>query len=211
MRRPGVAVHRTRNLDACDVVRRRDGIALTAPPRTVFDAAAVVSPEDLESMIEQGIDRQMFIVATLVATARRLARPGRAGSTEFRRVLASRPAWWRPVRSDYELRLERALRRRGFPPLVREHRLDLGDGVVVHPDLGIPDDRFYVEVDHLTWHGGRAESAYDRRRDMKMRLAGCHVERVTDVAIDGHLDEVVDDLWVLWQHLRGGLHAGSGV
>ena len=44
-----------------------------------------------------------------------------------------------------------------------------------------------------------------------MRLAGCHVERVTDVAIDGHLDEVVDDLWVLWQHLRGGLHAGSGV
>ncbi len=66
------------------MVRRRDGIALTAPPRTVFDAAAVVSPEDLESMIEQGIDRQMFIVATLVATSRRLARPGRAGSTEFR-------------------------------------------------------------------------------------------------------------------------------
>ncbi len=44
-----------------------------------------------------------------------------------------------------------------------------------------------------------------------MRLAGCHVERVTDVAIDGRLDEMVDDLWVLWQHLRGGLHAGSGV
>ena len=83
--------------------------------------------------------------------------------------------------------------------------MDLGDGVVVHPDLGVPADRFYVEVDHLTWHGGRAENAYDRRRDIKMRLAGCHVERVTDIAIDGHLDEVVDDLWVLWQHLRGGL------
>jgi hypothetical protein len=48
-------------------------------------------------------------------------------------------------------------------------------------------------------------SAYDRRRDTKVRLAGCHVERVTDVAIDNHLDETVNDLWVLWQRLRGDL------
>ena len=171
----------------------------------MFDAAAMVSAGAVESMIEQGIDRGMFVLPTLVGVARRLARSGRDGSARFRMVIASREAWWNPVRSDYELRLERAMRRRGFPALAREHTVTLGDGSVVHPDLGIPEDGFFVEVDHLTWHGGRRESAYDRQRDTKVRLAGCHVERVTDLAIDNHLDETVNDLWVLWQRLRGDL------
>jgi hypothetical protein len=200
-----VTIHRSTCLPEDDVVRRRDGIALTSPPRTVFDAAAIVSAGAVESMIEQGLDRGMFVLPTLVALAHRLARSGRDGSARFRSVLASREAWWNPVRSDYELRLERAMRRRGFPVLAREHAVTLGDGSVVHPDLGIPEDGFFVEVDHLTWHGGRHESAYDRRRDTKVRLAGCHVERVTDVAIDHHLDETVNDLWELWQRLRGEL------
>ena len=207
----GVAVHRTRNLDACDVVRRRDGIALTVPlwdgvrrrrgglaggPR--IDDRAGHRPPDVHRR-DAGPQRPGASPGPVVRAAPSsvVCSPrGRHGGDRFAPTtsFASNAACFAAA---------------GFRRSFRGTRLDLGDGVVVHPDLGIPDDRFYVEVDHLTWHGGRAESAYDRRRDMKMRLAGCHVERVTDVAIDGRLDEVVDDLWVLWQHLRGGLHAGS--
>jgi hypothetical protein len=203
--RVGVVIHRSVSLPPCDLVRRADGIALTSPPRTLVDAAAVVSSQDLESMIEQGIDRGMFVVPTLWRVGVRLAASARAGSNDFLRVLASRDAGPTPVRSDYELRLERAMGRRGFPPLVREHGVRIGGGVVIHPDLGLPEDGFFVEVDHLTWHGGRAESGYDRWRDMKMHLLGLHVERVTDIAIDERLDETVNDLWVLWQRRRGEL------
>ncbi len=185
-----------------DIVHRRDGIDVTSPPRTVVDAAAFVSPEDLESMIEQGIDRRMFIVTTLSRVARQMPSSGSSGRASLERVLGSRDAWRKPVRSDYELRLERAMRRRGFPPLTREHPIDIGGGVIIHPDLGLPGDNFFVEVDHLSWHGGRHEGAYDRRRDTKVRLTGAHVERVTDVAIDHRLDETVEDLWRLWQRLR---------
>lgn len=201
--RPGIVVHRSTLLPDSDIVRRRDGISLTSPPRTLFDAAGRVSPEALESMIEQGIDRRMFTIPTLWSVCRRMNRSARAGGTEFAAVLDARSTWRKPSRSDYELRLERALRARGFPELTREHAITIAAGVVVHPDLGLPDDGFFVEVDHLSWHGGRIESAYDRRRDVKVRLAGFHVERVTDIAIDHHLAETVEDLWALWQRHRG--------
>ena len=58
-------------------------------------------------------------------------------------------------------------------------------------------------MDHLSWHGGRLETAYDRQRDLKVRAGtGFHVERVTDVAIDHHLDETVDDLLAVWRRVR---------
>ena len=199
---PGVALHRTTALPANDVVRRRDGIVLTSPLRTVFDAAAFVVDDDLESMLEQAVDRGHFTIPTLWALTERVGGRGRAGTTRMVRVLARRQPWRRAVESDHELRLERALRQRGFPVLTRRHPIAIGSGSVIHPDLGIPDDRFFIEVDHLSWHGGRLETAYDRWRDLKLRALGCHVERVTDLALDRHLAETVEDLWTIWRRLR---------
>jgi hypothetical protein len=94
-------------------------------------------------------------------------------------------------------------RRRGFPPLTREHPVEIAPGRVIHPELGVPEHGFFVEVDHLSWHGGRLEGAYDRRRDLKVRAAtGFCVERVTDIAIDKHLVETIEDLWAVWQQAR---------
>ena len=42
------------------------------------------------------------------------------------------------------------MRERGFPQLARGHRLELSTGEVIHPDLGIPEFGFFVEVDHLS-------------------------------------------------------------
>ena len=197
----GVRVHYTRHLPETDVVRRADGVAVTSPPRTAFDAAAWLGNDDLESLIEHGLDRGYFIIPTLWAIHGATGSRGRRGSGRFADVLRARPAWRLPARSDHELRLERAMRRRGFPPLVREHRLVLLDGEIIHPDLGIPEHNFYVEVDHLEWHGQRQRSAYDRRRDLKARASGYAIERVTDVALDTDLAATVEQLWIEWQRL----------
>ena len=179
----GVRVHRTRCLPATDLVRRGDGITLTAPPRTLFDLSASVAPADLESMIEQGLDRGMFSMPTLWEVARRLAHDGRAGSTTFVTVLAARPAWTRPVGSHLELDLERALVVAGLPRPERQWPVRLPGGDVVHPDLAWPSVRLAIEVDHVTWHGGRAASTYDKWRDRQLRLVGWEVDRVTDADI----------------------------
>lgn len=206
---PGAVIHRTTSLPPEDVVVRRDGISVTSPPRTVFDAAAAVDAAAVESMIEQGIDRKMFIVVTLARMSARLYAPARRGAPTFRQVLASRPAWCKPVRSDLELRLARAMQAGGFPPLVRGHPVQVGPCEIVHPDLGVPEDRFYVEVDHFTWHGGRRDATYDRIRDMKVRLTGASVERVTDLAIETDIDNVVERLRQLWLLHRGVLCTDS--
>jgi hypothetical protein len=152
-------LERARNgvhLPTADVVSRPDGVRVTSPPRTAADAARLLSLHDLESLVEHGIDLGYFTFATFARVAAPLCGRGWPGSGRLRAVLTAREPWRRPVRSDHELRLERAMRRRGFPPLTREHRLVLSSGEVIHPDLGIPADGFYVEMDHLTWHNGRA-------------------------------------------------------
>lgn len=200
----GVVIHRSRCIPDMDVRRRADGISLTQPARTTFDAAHRLRADSIESMVEQGLDRELFTIPVLWALARRLCRQGRPGSTNFGNVVRSREAWQRPSGSDLELRLERAMRARGFPALVRQHELHLDTGAVIHPDLGLPADGFFVEVDHLTWHGGRIETSYDTWRDRQVRLRGLHIERVTDVAIERSLTTTVDDLWRLWTRIRGG-------
>ena len=42
--RDGIRVHRSANLPSADIVRRRDGIVVTSPPRSAFDAAACSRP-----------------------------------------------------------------------------------------------------------------------------------------------------------------------
>jgi very-short-patch-repair endonuclease len=206
---PGVAIARTCYLPELDVVRREDGIAVTSPPRTAFDAAWWLGDDDLESLIEDGLHRGHFIIPTLQGLGHRTRSRGRPGSRRFREVLDRRDPVKRPVASDYELRLERALRRRGFPQLHRQCRLELGGGRVIHPDLGIPECGFYIEVDHLTWHGGRIADDYDCQRDLEIEALGHHVERVTDVAIDRHLSATVEALWSIWQRVLRSHAVGS--
>ena len=195
----GVRVHRTSHLPERDIVYRRDGSKVTSPPRTAFDAARLLDADCLESLIEQCLERRYFLITTLWGLACRMGKRGRAGSGRIATVIGRRPPWRRPVESDYELRLERAMHRRGFPPLSRQCRLTLASGEVIHPDLGIPERGFFVEVDHLSWHGGRQETAYDRDRDLRVRASGYDVERVTDLALDNDLEATIERLWEVWQ------------
>ena len=196
----GVRIHRSRSLAPTDTVRRDDGISLTSPPRTLFDLAAVTTADALESMIEQAIDRSMFTVPTLWGVARRLARSGRAGSSAFVDVLASRPAWRRPVGSGDELVLEHALVAAGLPRPERQWPVTLPSGRTVHLDLAWPTIRLAFEVDHVTWHGGRLESTRDKWRDRQIRLLGWEVDRVTDADIRDRRAATVRDLATLHRH-----------
>jgi predicted transcriptional regulator of viral defense system len=73
---PGITIHTTtRNLAKSDVVVR-DGIRVTAPARSIIDAAeAGTAPEQVIAAVAQAIDRGMATEAKLLAAAK--ARGGR--------------------------------------------------------------------------------------------------------------------------------------
>ncbi len=192
---PGLVVHRCRRVDPVDVAARRvDGIALTSPPRTAFDAAALIGADATESVIEQLLSEQRCTFDTLMRTMERLYHPRRPGALVTRAVLLGRPAWRGAARSELERRFRAAIEANGLPQPFVNHAVVLADGSRVEVDLAWPAWRVAGEVDHPFWHDGRAESRRDKRRDRKLGAVAWQSVRFTDWDIEHGMEEALADL-----------------
>ena len=202
-RRPlavGVRIRRTNVLHREDIVRRPDGIRVAAPPRAWFDCAWHLDDERFEKLTEWVLDKHVN-VPVLWRTTRRLEARGRPGLARVRRVMSQRGDWQKPAGSGLEVAVFRGLRERHVGPLVRQHRLKLDNGDVIHPDVAVPEMKWAVEVDHVTWHGGRFDAQRDKARDRQARRVGWQVDRVTDQELRDDFAGCMDELAELF-HLR---------
>lgn len=188
-----VVVHHTTVLPDGDWTTRRDGIRVLRPVRLAVDLARFLDDHDLESVIEQLIDRGLVSVPALHGCGRRLAVTGRDGIRRFARVLDVRPAWNKPKDSDLEVRLFRDLAKHGIV-LEPQVRIDLGGGVRLHLDGADRSLRFGVEVDHVTWHGGRLAAQRDKWRDRQLMRIDWVVARVTDEDLEQRFNATIADL-----------------
>jgi very-short-patch-repair endonuclease len=198
---PGIRLRRCNVVDDEDIETRPDGIRLVTPARLAFDLGAVMSDLDLESVIEQMLDLGLVTMPELHRVCLRLYHHARPGSKRFARVIQSRPMWMKPADSHLEVRLFDALRRAGVRGMVRQHEIRLADGAVVHPDIAVPEICWAIEVDHVTWHGGRVAVQNDKSRDRRLRQIEWHVDRVTDTEIEARLPGVVTELMATYRRL----------
>lgn len=188
----GVNSHTTDLLAAGDI-RLIRGIPVLAPLRLLCDLAWYLDDASFESVYEQMLDRRLVTVPSARAAAQRFAARGRPGTVRLMRVLDARPVWLAPADSDLELRLWRALSQSGVA-FARQHPVALDRGGVVHLDMAVPELRLGVEVDHVTWHGGRLDVQRDKQRDRDLARLGWQVVRVTDADVQQRLAATVDDL-----------------
>lgn len=189
----GVTLRRTNLLESSDWVERADGIRIASPGRAWFDCARDTSDQRFEMLTEWVIDHHAS-VPELWAMMRRMSARGRPGAARVRRVLSRRAAWQRPAGSGLELRVLNALERAGVKGLVRQLAIRLPNGIVIHPDGALPHIRWAVEVDHVTWHGGRLDAQRDKGRDRQLRRIGWQVDRVTDLELKEHFDRTIREL-----------------
>lgn len=87
-RRPGIRVHR-RSGAVSDDITEHVRIPVTAPARVVFDLAPRLSDRGLETVINEGANRDLFSPDELRDAAE--DRAGQRGVRRVRRVLAARP------------------------------------------------------------------------------------------------------------------------
>ncbi len=174
----GVTAHRS-DVFGPDDVTERGGLRLLRPVRLACDLAWFLSDPDLESVFEQMIDRRLAMVPALRAAARRFCGCGRPGSERLARVLESRPVWLKPADSDLEVQVRRGLAAAGFE-FERQVPVVLDSGVTVHLDLADRAIKLGIEVDHVTWHGGRLDAQRDKGRDRGLARLGWTICRVTD-------------------------------
>jgi very-short-patch-repair endonuclease len=200
-----VVAHRTTFLTPADV-HERGPLRLLRPARLVCDLASFLDDDDLESVIEQVLDRRMAQLSTIRELAHSFVRSGRDGSARLARVLDSRPNWRRPVDSDLELCLLRALRRRGLD-VVPQFAVVLDSGREVRIDLAAPATKFGIEVDHVTWHGGRLDTQRDKIRDRELMRLGWTIARVTDEDVSRRLEATAQQLMDIASVLQPGTKA----
>lgn len=194
----GVVLRRSNVIEDEDIVERFDGIRIASPPRTWFDCARDLNDERFEMLTEWVLDHHAQ-VPTLWRTVQRLNQQGRPGLARVRRVFSARSVWQKPAGSGLELKVLRALEVAGVPELVRQHPIKLPDGSVVHPDGAVPDLRWAVEIDHVTWHGGRFDAQYDKGRDRKLRKVRWQVERITDAELRDDFSATIAEVAELYQ------------
>lgn len=202
----GVELRRTNVLDASDWERRSDGIRVATPTRVWFDCARDLTDERFEMLTEWVLDHHAS-VPELWSMRRRLAGRGRTGAARVNRVLSQREVWQRPAGSGLEVRVLRALEERGISGLLRQHPIRLHTGVVIHPDAALPGIKWALEIDHVTWHGGRLDAQRDKGRDRALRRIHWQVDRITDVEIREQFDAVIAEVVELIELRRRRLPA----
>lgn len=168
--KPGISVHRVARIESRDH-RRRHGLRVTSPSRTVIDLASDAGERELERVIAEGRVQRLLRGGEL---ERALERAGsRKGAARLRALLR---AEGEPgiTRSDAERLLRRYLRdARLLQP--KSNRKVEGWEV----DFVWPQHRFVVEVDGYRFHHHRAAFERDRRKDMALAAAGYLVIRVS--------------------------------
>jgi very-short-patch-repair endonuclease len=174
-----ITLHR-KHLDAREV-RRREGVPVTAPARTLLDVAGLISRRDLEQAVEEA---QVLKLVTPQALARTTGR-GRQGSAALKAVLdlQQEPSM---TRSEAEARLLELVRAAGLPAPETNARV-LGYEV----DFLWRKHKLVVEVDGFAFHSTRQAFERDRRRDAQLQAAGYRVIRFSYVQIVDHPETVV--------------------
>ena len=166
--RPGLRVHRVRDLPPEDVTRHR-GVPATSPPRTLLDLASILPARDLSRAVERAERLGLTTHADLTCylTRRRSCR----GAATLIKVL--RPAT-QMTRSEAERRFLDLIRQARLPEPAANTRVG-GHEV----DFLWPSKRLIVEIDGYAYHSSRAAFERDRLRDADLLGLGYRVLRIT--------------------------------
>jgi very-short-patch-repair endonuclease len=182
---PGIKVHRTRVLDAQDVITLA-GIRATTLARTLVDLAGTVPRDHLASALRSAEDRRALDVAAVRASMARTKGRRGPGHRALRETLAELEALATTLtRSSLEDAFLRLIDRSGLKRPATN--VDVNGHEV---DAFWSEARLVVELDGWAFHNSYEAFQRDRARTAELMRAGYQVVRFT------HYDVVHRPTWV---------------
>jgi very-short-patch-repair endonuclease len=169
----GVTAHRARLLTPQDIGAVK-GIPVTRAARTIVDLADVYSTAKLGPMLDYALVQRLLRREELVGRS-----AGRRGTGVLAVLLDERPDLVRPMGSDFEVGLFRALREAGLPLPVPQYRVLMPDGSEVFLDFAYPGVRLALEADSYLWHASLAAWQRDRARNGEVVAMGWSILPIT--------------------------------
>jgi very-short-patch-repair endonuclease len=181
-RRKGIRVHRSGRLRDNEVTVR-ECIPTTTVERTLLDLADALGKGALRRTIDEAEYLGLLDLTSLIAVVEN--NPGRRGATLLR-LAGTEPE---RTRTELEASFLALVERYDLPrPLVN---FQIGD---YEADFFWPEAGLVVEVDGLAAHGTRTAMIRDRRRDRRLKRAGIHTMRLTDIDLHGQPEAIHEDL-----------------
>lgn len=161
----------------------REGIPVTALPRTLLDLAATVRFDWFEKMVERSEELGLFDLRPVEDLLSRTR--GHPGNARLRKAIALyKPPGF--TRSGLERRWLELVMAAGLPQ-PRTNYVEQGFEL----DCYWPEHRFAVELDVFETHGTRAAFERDRKRQEDLLLAGIQMTRVTGPRLEREPEEVI--------------------
>jgi very-short-patch-repair endonuclease len=185
-----VEVIRSRHLQG--VRRRRNGVAVTSPPRTVVDVGRVLDRNGVESALATALQAGLVSLPDVEIALTRAWRT--AGTGLVRDVLKHFDPAWESVLSA---RLGRLLKSAGLD-VVAGFEIRRQDGrLVAVADFADPVRRLVIEADGWAFHGSKEQQQADRQRDRTLLLMGWTTVRYTTADILEQPEQVVAEIRAL--------------
>jgi very-short-patch-repair endonuclease len=176
-------------------LRKRDGMLLTSPPRTILDLAARLDESDLEQAVAEASYRRLASERELRSQLKQ--NRGKRGAAKLREILDV-PGGPQRTRSPAErsmLRLLRTAGVTGFKTNAKIHGYEV--------DFLWRDLNFAVEIDGYDGHSSRVAFERDRLKWARLQSRGVQVMPVTGRQVRRHPDEVLSRLLKALARARG--------
>jgi hypothetical protein len=173
-----VVVHQLTDIRPDDVIYF-EGLPVTSAARTAVDLAAVISPQALGRSLDELVRLKRTTNEEVDDLLGILARKGKPGVINLRRVLDVRLERTGVSESELERRLLDVIERAGLPTPDLQYRPDWLRSVNGRVDMSYPDALLVIEGDSRGWHGDEATFQSDRERDNLAQLAGWRILRFT--------------------------------
>jgi very-short-patch-repair endonuclease len=168
--------HESYHLTEQDITEIKGIPPVTRPIRTFLDLGVVVSRDELEAVLNEGVRRNLLSVP---AIGRRLEEIGslRPGAIVVQAVVDRHIPRRRAPESVLETRFLQLVRSVGLPEPTPQHRVTVGDDVIARLDFAYVDRRIAIELDGAAYHTGQLAQRRDRRRDNRLGAMGWRVLR----------------------------------
>jgi hypothetical protein len=180
----------------------REGLPVTALPRTLLDLAIAARGDQMEGYLERAEERDRLDIRAVEDLL------ARCGGHRGRGRLAKALAIYRPdpnfTRSRFEKQFPHRVIAAGLPAPAMNFNVAGYELDVYWPDL-----RFAVELDLFETHGSRAAFERDRRRQEELKLLGVEMIRITKPRLDREPRAVIRNLAALLERRRTELAAAQ--
>lgn len=201
-RRGGVRSHESTDLHLTSP-RRRLGIPVTDPARTLLDVGRYVSDKRLWVAIESARRSRLTSWSELIAVLVAHARRGRPGIRRLRRVIAQHAHREATTDNGFELLVLALLLEHGLPEPVVHFEVRQADGrLIAEIDLAYPGLKIAIELDGRVHQSGDAFER-DRPRQNRLALEGWIVLRFTWATFRDRPEEIVREVHAALRAARG--------